>query len=80
MGFWRGVGLWVVPWVGWRLGFVDGGGSRCGLVVVRGWFWVRLVGFSGGWIAGVGASGLGFGLGLGFGVARILLGQTVPDQ
>ena len=80
VGFWWCAGLWVAPWVGCLLGFVDGGG--CGLVVVRG------LGLGFGlvcrvqcvvWFAGVG--GFGFRLGLGFGVARFLLvGQTVPDQ
>ena len=47
VGFWWCAGLWVAPWVGCRLGFVDGGG--CGLVVVKGWVWVWVwfVGFSG---------------------------------
>ena len=45
VGFCRCAGLWVAPWVGCRLGLLDGG-SR-GLVVVRGWVWVCLVGFSG---------------------------------
>ena len=45
VGFWWCVGFWVAPWVGCRLGLVDGGGR--GRVVVRGWFWVRLAVFSG---------------------------------
>ena len=61
----------LAPWVGCRLGFVDGGG--CGLVVVKGWVWVWVwfAGFSGlcgllvwvvlglGWVWGLGCSGLG---------------------
>ena len=62
-------GLWVARWVGCQLGFVDG--SRCGLVVVKGWVcvWVWFVGFSGwygllvwvvlgfGWVWGLGWPG-----------------------
>ena len=64
VGLWWCAGLWLAPWVGCQLGLVDGGG--CGLVVVRGWFWVCLVGFCGwcgllewvglvlGWVWGLG--------------------------
>ena len=80
VGFWWCAGLWVAPWVGCRLGFVDGGG--CGLVVVRFWVWVwaLVCRFSGCcgllvWVV------LGLGLGLGFGVAWVLLvGQTLINK
>ena len=47
VGFWWCAGLWVAPWVGCQLGFVDG--CICSLVVVRGWVWVWFwfAGFSG---------------------------------
>ena len=44
VGFWWCAGLWVAPWVECQLGLLDGCCS--GLVVVRGWVWVCLVGFS----------------------------------
>ena len=34
------VGLWMAPWIGFRLGIVDGCGR--GWVVVKGWMWVCL--------------------------------------
>ena len=70
----------MAPWVGCRLGLVDGGG--CGLVVVKGWVWVWGLVCTVQWVVWfAGVVGFGFGLGLGFGVARVLLvGQTVPDQ
>ena len=55
VGFWRGEVLWVAPCVGCWFGLLDG--CCCGLVVVRVWVWVCLVGFSG-W-CGLLVSGLG---------------------
>ena len=69
MGFsWHAAfNLWMFPWVGFRLGPVDGCGCAWDL-------WVMCHGFAGlGWF--------GFGLGFGFGMARVLqFGQAVPDQ
>ena len=81
--------LWLIPWVGFWLGPLDG--CARGWFAVRGWVWVWVC-FVGGWcffwcewfqwvVCFAGVCGFGFGLGLGFGVARVLLvGQTVPDQ
>ena len=78
VGFWRGGGLWLAPWVvvsvgpfGWRRSW-SGCCEGLGLSLSCGFRWVVLF---------AGAGGFGFGLGLRFGVARVLLvGQPVPDQ
>ena len=64
MGFWWCAGLSVAPWVGCQLGLVDGCGR--GWIVVRGWCWVCLVGFSG-WCSLLGWVGLVLGLVWGLG-------------